>query len=432
LARQKPAVSEDLHGTAPRVGLFGKLGSGNIGNDASMEAVLGYLRVDHPGADVDAMCTGAEVVAARYGIPTTPLFWYHRYEQRVRGIAAIPLKVLGKGADVVRTAAWVRRHDAVIVPGMGVLEASLPLRPWEFPYAMFLLSASGRLFNTRVALVSVGAGPINQRWTRWLFNGAAKLAFYRSYRNAGSRDAMRQRGLDVTGDHVYPDLAFALSDPPAKPIDPRTVCVGLMAYYGSNDDRNSADQIYSSYVTVMKQFVRWLVDNGRNVRLLVGDTNGSDDAVVREILADLQVSRPDLNPSQVTARPVVTLADVMREMQSAASVVAIRFHNVLAALKLCKPTIAIGYSAKHDALMTDMGVPEFCEAVSTLDVDRLIQQFTGLESHSARLHETMIKRKARNEQLLSEQFAELSAILFPARGAAVLAMVDDPAQQVTR
>src|SRR5262249_42289347 len=150
------------------------------------------------------------------------------------------------------------------------------------------------------------------------------------------------------------------------------------------------------------------------------------------ILADLQVSRPDLDPSQVTARPVVTLADVMREMQPAASVVAIRFHNVLAALKLCKPTIAIGYSAKHDALMADMGVPEFCEPVSALDVDRLIQQFTGLESRSARVQETMIKHKARNEQLLSEQFTELSAVLFPAAGTAVPTMVDDPAQQFTR
>lgn len=432
MARQKPAISGDQHGTAPRVGLFGKLGSGNIGNDASMEAVLGYLRADRPEADVDAMCTGAEVVAARYGIPATPLFWYHGREQRVQGVAAIPLKVLGKGADVVRTAAWVRRHDAVIVPGMGVLEASLPLRPWEFPYAMFLLSASGRLFKTKVALVSVGAGRINQRWTRWLFNGAAKLAFYRSYRSVGSRDAMRQRGLDVLGDPVYPDLAFALPDPHAEPIDPRTVCVGLMAYYGSNDDRKSADKIYSSYVTVMKQFVRWLVDNGRTVRLLVGDTNGSDDAVVREILADLQVSRPDLDPTQVTARPVVTFADVIREMQPAASVVAIRFHNVLAALKLCKPTIAIGYSAKHDALMADMGVPEFCEPVSTLEVDRLIQQFTALENRSAGLQKTMTEHKARNEQLLSEQFAVLSNALFPVSGAAVPAMVDDSAQQAMR
>jgi polysaccharide pyruvyl transferase WcaK-like protein len=428
LTRQKSAVSGDRDGTAPKVGLFGKLGSGNIGNDASMEAVLRYLRVDHPEAEVDALCTGAEIVAARYGIPATPLFWYHRYEQRVRGSAAIPLKVAGKCADIVRTAAWVRRHDAVIVPGMGVLEASLPLRPWEFPYAMFLLSISGRLFGTKVALVSVGAGRINQRWTRWLFNGAAKLAFFRSYRNAGSREAMRQRGLDVTRDPIYPDLAFALPDPDAEPTDPQTVCVGLMAYYGSNDDRKNADQIYSAYVIVMKEFVRWLADNGRKVRLLVGDTNGSDDAVVREILADLQQSRPTLDPSQVTARPVLTLADVLQEMRPAGSVVAIRFHNILAALKLCKPTVAIGYSAKHDALMADMGVPEFCEPVSTLNVDRLIQRFTELESRSAQVHETLVDHKVRNEQLLKEQFAELSDTLFPA-GAAESAEVADSAQQ---
>ena len=54
------------------------------------------------------------------------------------------------------TASWVRRHDAVIVPGMGVLEVTVPMRPWQTPYSMFLLSVSGRLFRTKVAYVSVG------------------------------------------------------------------------------------------------------------------------------------------------------------------------------------------------------------------------------------------------------------------------------------
>ena len=71
-----------------------------------------------------------------------------------------------------------------------------------------------------------------------------------------------------------------------------------MEYRGSNDERGRADEIYAAYVEAMKQFVRWLVDNGRNVRLFVGDTNGSDDSVVQEILADLKESRPDLDPFQ--------------------------------------------------------------------------------------------------------------------------------------
>jgi polysaccharide pyruvyl transferase WcaK-like protein len=411
------------------VGLFGNLGSGNIGNDASMEAVLQYIRADHPGTTLDAMCGGARSVRERYGIPAVPLFWYQRYEQRVSGILAIPLKVLGKGVDVFRTAAWVRRHDAVIVPGMGVLEASLPLRPWGFPYAMFLLCASGKLFGTKVALVSVGAGPINQRLTRRLFDAAARLACYRSYRNTGSRDAMQQRGLDTTVDHVYPDLAFALPAPPYSPGDAQTVCVGVMAYHGSNDDRSRASEIYSAYVAAMKSFVRWLVDDGRKVRLVVGDTNGSDDSVVQEILADLRDARPDLDPSRVVAPTIRSFADVMQAIQPASSVVAIRFHNVLCALKLCKPTIAISYSAKHDALMADMGQAGFCQPVRNLNVGQLIGQFTELEHRSAELRQVMTEHNAANVRLLDAQFSELSAELFPASVSARPAAEHEPARE---
>jgi len=398
----------------PRVGIFGNLGSGNIGNDASMEAVLRYFRSHHPGAILDAMCGGASDVATRYGIPAIPLYWYQTHDKRASGVQPIVLKVLGKGADVFRTAAWVRRHDVVIVPGMGVLEASLPLRPWGFPYAMFLLCVFGRLFGTKVALVSVGAGAIRQRLTRRLFDWAARLAFYRSYRNHESRDAMRQRGLDTARDPVYPDLAFYLPAPPPDAGDPRIVCVGVMAYYGSNDDRRNADQIYSSYVAVMKAFVRWLVDSGRKVRLIVGDTNGSDNKVVQEILADLRESRPGLGRSDVIAQPVISFADVMQAIQPAGSVVSIRFHNVLCALKLCKPTIAISYSAKHDALMTDMGLPEFRQPVRALDVELLIREFTGLQSRSEQVRQKLTELNARNERLLENQFTELSAALFPA------------------
>ena len=396
------------------MGLFGKLGSGNIGNDASMEAVLEYLRSDHPDVIVDVMCTGPGSVTDRYGIPATPLFWYHQHAQAHSGLLSIVLKVMGKGIDVFRTAAWVRRHDVVIVPGMGVLETSLPLPTWEFPYAMFLLGVSSRLFGTRVALVSVGAGVINRRLPRWLFNTAARCAYYRSFRNTGSRDAMRQRGLDTTRDHVYPDLAFALPTPAFHPGDPQVVCVGVMEYHGSNDDREHADEIRSSYVGGMKRFVRWLVDHDRKVLLLIGDTNGSDERVIGEILADLRHSRPDLDPAQVVAQSVVSFADVMRVIQPVGSVVAIRFHNVVGALKLCKPTIAIGYSPKHEALMADMEASRFCQPVYPFDFELLIKRFVELESNSAQLTQTLAEHNETNRRLMREQFAELSAVLFPA------------------
>ena len=57
---------------APRVGLFGVIGTGNIGNEGMLEAVLSWLKADHPDAIVDFMCTGPEKVKARYGVAGHP------------------------------------------------------------------------------------------------------------------------------------------------------------------------------------------------------------------------------------------------------------------------------------------------------------------------------------------------------------------------
>ena len=57
-----------MSGRRRKVGLFGLLGSGNIGNDASMESVLGYLRSQHPDAIIDAMCMGPDRLRSAYGI----------------------------------------------------------------------------------------------------------------------------------------------------------------------------------------------------------------------------------------------------------------------------------------------------------------------------------------------------------------------------
>lgn len=388
-----------------RVGLFGLLGTGNIGNDASMEAVLRYLREDHPEADVDAMCPGPDRVKTEHGIHGVPL--WHRGFERVHGVPGIPLLLLGKIVDGWGITSWVRRHDVVIVPGMGVMEATVPVRPWETPYAMFMLSAAGRIFGTKVALVSVGAGPIRQRMTCWLYNAAARMASYRSYRDTASRDVMRKRGQDVSADPVYPDLVFGTPVPAGRVTDPRAVGVGIMAYYGDNDDRGEAAALHAAYIAKMKVFTEWLVDSGRQVRLFVGDT--ADDNAVAELLAGLRADRPDLDPSQVTAESVSSFGDLVRVISDVQSVVATRYHNVMCALKLGKPVISVGYAAKNVALMADVGVPEFCQNAKRLDVELLMKQFVELEERSAELVPIVSARCQAMEEQLAEQFARLSA-----------------------
>ena len=398
---------------APRVGLFGLLGSGNIGNDASLDAVLGYLRSYHPDVVLDAMCMGSEQVRDRYGFDAIPLLWCQRYEQRASGMPAAGLKILGKVIDPFRTAAWVRRHDVVIVPGMGVLEASLPLNPWGWPYSMLQLGAFGRLFGTKVALVGVGAGVIKQPATRWLVVRAARLAFYRSYRDAHSRDALRQQGVDTSADPVHPDLVFSLPSPPAAG-NPETVGVGLMAYYGSNDDRGRADEIYASYIGNVESFIRWLLDGGRRVRLFYGDT--VDEPAVQQVLTDLREYQSDPGSPRLAAERVTSYAELSRAMAPVGTVVATRYHNVICALQLGKPTISLGYAKKNVVLMEDMGLPEFCQYADSIDVGKLVEQFTKLESNADQVRTMLAERNADKARLLADQFAALDALLFPAGG----------------
>jgi polysaccharide pyruvyl transferase WcaK-like protein len=399
-----------------RVGLFGLLGQGNLGNDGSMEAVLGYLREAHPGVILDALCSGPALVAERYAIPAAPLRRFDTNTSRGTGLGGLARRCLELGAgtviDTFRIAAWVRRHDSVIVPGMGVLEQTVPLRPWQTPYLVFVLSVSGKLLRTKVALVSVGTNVIHDRPTRWLFITAARLAHYRSFRDTVSRDAMQKMGLDVSGDAVYPDVVFSLRMERYEQDPPAAVGVGIMDFSGTNEERRQGDEIRSDYVAKMIRFVMWLVESGRQVRVFTSDS--VDEPIAAQIVADVRARYPDVPPSQVITEPVPSMAELLRQTASVGTVVATRFHNVLYSLRLGRPTVAIGYAAKHQALMTQMGMSRYCQEARSLDVASLIDQFTELESRAAELRLVIAERNAAMAQEVDSQFHELSAILFPA------------------
>jgi polysaccharide pyruvyl transferase WcaK-like protein len=399
-----------------RIGLFGILGAGNLGNDASMESVLAHLRKAHPGAIIDAMCSGPDVLEHRYGVDAIPLQWQQRYEgQQLPGLARAGVRLLGKGADPLRILAWVSRHDVVIVPGAGVLEASLPVRPWQLPYSLFLLCGSGRLVGTKVALVSVGAHAIKPRATRLLSNWAARLAQYRSFRDSLSREAMRRRGIDTAKNGVYPDLVFGVPTPPHQPGETNLVAVGVMGYYGTNNERGRADEIHASYLGKMITFIEWLIASGHRVRLVVGDSV-HDAEMVDQITAEIaRRAGGTLSAGILTSELVSTFEELIGAVEPAGLAVAIRFHNVICAVRLAKPTIAIAYSPKHAELMADMGLPGYWQDATTLDVERLKVQFMELKRESASLSRILLSRSEEKAKRVNEQFAEVSALIGSAR-----------------
>ncbi|MFI5692999.1 polysaccharide pyruvyl transferase family protein [Kribbella sp. NPDC051586] len=396
-----------------RIAFFGLLGSGNLGNHGSLDAMLTFVRTRHPEAEISCICAGPEEFERQYGIPAVAITWYQEHGAGRTRLGTAARKAFGKVADLVRMPLLLRGYAVVIVPGMGVLETTLEMRPWGWPYAQFLMTLSGRIVGARTAFVNVGANVARERSVRLLYTWGARLASYRSYRDEYSRDAMRQMGLDTSRDQVYPDLAFGLPEPadPA-PVDraQRTVGLGVIAYHGTNADRDRADEIYASYTAKIVEFARWLVDEGYRIRLVTGDP--SDLSVVEAVSEDLRRTRPEQAESRLVTEPAESLGELMAQLAGTDVVVASRYHNVVAALKLSKPTISISYGTKSDVLMEQMRLAEFRQHIQSLDVQQLIDQFRALEARTTAVVPALRAKNAEWAAELDKQYDVLSAALF--------------------
>jgi len=396
-----------------KIGTFGLFGGGNLGNDGSLEAVLSSLRRLMSEGDMGCICACPEEVAKQHPILTLPMRTPPPSHTLAQGPASFAWKALREIIDWPATFWRVRRFGVILVPGTGILD-DFGDRPWGMPLSILRFSLMARLAGTKIWLISIGAGPINHPLSRRLMLWAAKLADYRSYRDAISRDYMASIGLDTRHDRVYPDVAFSLPTP-AHGVERTkaahrfpTIGVGAMAYYGWRG-RQHGLAIHAQYLERMMAFVVWLIEEGYRVRLLTGEN--SDEAVVGHIRRTVVERMPALSEDRIVTEPARSLHDVMRQMAECEIVVATRFHNVICALRLGKPTISIGYAAKFEALMADMGLADYLQDIEKLDIDLLKHQFRRILANGEVLASNIRAKTVQYQQKLREQDNHLAALL---------------------
>ena len=366
-----------------KIGLFGLFGCGNSGNDGSLEAMLMLLRRVRPEAELICFSApsyeAASQIAREFQIPTVPLGLPKPANSLLRGLDRMLLSAPRQLASLIRAIRHVRRLELLIVPGTGILD-DFEGRPLGMPVAILAWCLAARLCGTRLAFVSIGAGPIEHPVSRWLMKTAAAMAHYRSYRDTASKEFMESIGFDTRDDPIYPDIAFKLPAPARnrqQQADPSLIVgVGVMTYQGWRNHSRRGPVIYAAYVEKISQFVAWLLTQGHRVRILIGETG--DRRAVADILAKVAATLPDLPRERLLVSPMRSLHDLMGQIAETDIVVATRFHNIVCALKLGKPTISIGYARKNDVLMAEMGVGSFCQHIERLDPKLLIEQFTNL------------------------------------------------------
>jgi polysaccharide pyruvyl transferase WcaK-like protein len=404
------------------IALLGVFGSGNFGNDASLAAMVQFLHRAKPEAELTCICPDPENVAAAYGIPAVAMSWHGLSARWFQLLNRALLKVPSRLINFGRAVRHISRFHLLVVPGTGIFD-DFGEGPWGVPFGVFRWCLAARLTGTRIAVASVGAGPIHHPISRWFMKAALRMAHYRSYRDSYSKDYMHSIGFDSSVDPVCPDLAFGLEPPAPQPPrsgDSLTVGVGIMTYYGWHNDPGVGAALFDGYIGKLTGFILGLLDRGHKVRLLIGDKN--DKTALEALLARIEAARPGIDFDRLSAPPITSLTDVMGIIAGCDAVVATRFHNVVAALALGKPVISIGYAQKNDMLLGEMGLSEFCQHIERLNPELLEQQFARLVASEAEYSRLVREGAAHMRARLKVQEAAIAAAFLqrtPARAGEV-------------
>src|SRR4030095_10077047 len=84
---------------------------------------------------------------------------------------------------------------------------------------------------------------------------------------------------------------------------------------------------------------------------------------LREAVLNL---RPDLPDDAVHLREFHTLPELTEEMMHAEVVIPSRFHNLVCALRLARPTVSAGYAEKNHHLMEALGLGAYSQPMEHL------------------------------------------------------------------
>ena len=392
-----------------KIAVFGVFGAGNLGNDCTLYAMLYNLRKHLSNALFCCICSGPEETASRHSVVAFPI-----REGRLPRTNNVLLRTLAKillaiPLDLYRwfkVISILKGHDMLIMTGTGML-SDLGIVPFGLHYDIVRWSLAAKLCRCKLLFVSVGVGPIRHPWSRLFVKAALGVADFRSYRDSFSWDYLESISFKRDQDSVFPDLAFSLpqtmtSCNPKGSSQRAVIGLGLITHSRKRSTSENVQSIYQDYITKVAALVGWLLERNYTVQLLIGDI-AYDERARKDLIAILEEDGRPCEETRIVNKPTRSVEELLSQLATTDVVIASRFHNVLLALMLNKPVVAISFHEKVDSLMSALGLDAYCQDIENIDLERLTTQLAALEANAEPLRlqieqKTEIYRRALDRQ----------------------------------
>jgi len=275
---------------------------------------------------------------------------------------------------------------------------------WGFPYTLFKWTCLSQLTGTKVAILSVGAGPIDRPLSKFFFKRVLNRVSYRSYRDSISSRMMTDIG--IKGPHpVLPDLVYSLQLPAARPAPPcgARVVVGTnpVPFFDGRYWPTPDPARYEDYVHKFAKFAEWLDKSGRSILFFPTQVR-ADTLTIADIRRAMNGSSKSENI--LRGQHIETIEQLVSEISRADLVVANRYHGILISLMMNKPVLGVAYHEKSRALLAQAGLGDYVLKIGEFKTEELIERLISLEANAPALKKQIAERIAPLRKALDEQY----------------------------
>lgn len=427
-----------------RIGLLAHCGTGNLGDEATVAAVLQNIRSRCPAASVAGLSMDPEDTARRHGIPCfqmrQSIFPFEpewSSMSRPVGPARFTDKLkalLKKTGPVFRAAKSIRRalivRPAKFIREIVFLGRSLPLvceldllvvcgggqlldwgGPWAFPYTLFKWIFLAKCAGAKCIFLNSGAGPLDAPLSRWFARRALSMSNYVSLRDRVSGELLRKIGfkgkMSVVADSVW-GLRLPGGLPERRREPGRELVIGLapMAYGDTSRHWVDDTSAYRRLIESLAEFSGRMLERGHRIKLFSSDI-WFDSRALADLEAAIRSSHPAVAADRLTREPIANLEDLLAALSRVDCYVTCRFHGVIIASLLSVPSLALAPHPKVVAVMKDLGLSDYCVDITKCDAKDLTAKFDHLVDNMDQVKTRIRLRVEQYQYLLATQFNDL-------------------------